>query len=107
MYPQPWDKPVDGLPVYKDSYRCLATDPDGKPCLKMLQTLGGVQAHCSKQHGWVNQQGRGGNMQLKHKQTPNRLWQDGQHCQVFFQVGEWKRCFQVQSRLTSYSAIDQ
>jgi hypothetical protein len=107
MWPDPWDEPVEGLLVYSDAYRCLATNLNGTCCRKVLRNLRGIQNHCSEEHGWVNQQQRGGNTLLKEKQSPNRLGQDSQRCQEFFQVGQWKGYFQVQSRLTRCTANDQ
>jgi hypothetical protein len=107
VYPLSGDEPVEGLLVYENAYRCLATNTDGMTYPKILCTIGSMQRHCSQQHGWVNEQQRGGHLQLRKKQTANRLWQDSQRCQNFFHVGQWKRYFQVQSRLTKCTAIDR
>jgi hypothetical protein len=50
-----------------------------------------IQAHCKAVHGWQNEQRRGGNVKRKSAQTVNRMWDEGQVYQQFFNEPSWKR----------------
>lgn len=78
-----------------NGFQCQWRDLQDIPCLYICCTLRGMQGHCMKEHSWVNKQKRGGNMRGKEKQTPNKLWIDGQICQRFFEAARWKRYFAV------------
>jgi hypothetical protein len=50
-----------------------------------------IKAHCEAAHGWRNEQRRGGNVKQKKTQPPNRVWDEGQAYQQFFNEPSWKR----------------
>ncbi|KAB5513537.1 hypothetical protein GE09DRAFT_933458, partial [Coniochaeta sp. 2T2.1] len=60
IYPAPADPPVTQLPVYHDGLMCTGRDEHGKECSYICRTPRGIRKHCSKEHGWVNDQKRGG-----------------------------------------------
>ena len=99
QYPPPETAPVEGLPVFIDGYQCQWKDDLGRQCSYTCrgQTSWWMQWHCQKEHSWKNCQGQGGRKGERQKETPNRMWIQGQHCQRFFKTGKWQRYFVVQS----------
>ena len=93
-YPQASEEPVEGLEVFKDGLQCMG-QKDGNPCRYVCRTAFGIQKHCRLEHGWVNERGRGGNVQKKGKQALNRMWEGKQWCQRFFEYRQWQRYFVV------------
>ena len=95
QYPSPQDVPVTGLPVHSDGLRCTAVTEQGSQCRYICRTMQGIQQHCKQQHGWGNRQKRGDPIAKRQKHSPNKMWQDGQHCQRFFEHPHWKTYFAV------------
>ena len=96
IYPEPGEEDIPELKLYSNACRCLGTRKDGHPCSYTVPTIKKIQEHCRDEHAWVNEQTRGGNARKKQKQTPNRMWVDGQCCQQFFRTGAgWKKYFTV------------
>jgi len=95
IYPATTDPPVTQLPVYFDGLRCSGRDERGEPCPYICRTPRGIQDHCERHHGWINEQKRGGNARLKQVHSRNKLWTCHHTCQRFFKVGKWQRYFQV------------
>lgn len=93
-YPQANEEPVEGLEVFNDGLQCMG-QRDGKPCGYVCRTAFGIQKHCRLEHGWMNERGRGGNVRKKGKQALNRMWEDKQSCQRFFEYRQWQRYFVV------------
>ena len=58
-----------------------------------------MQKHCKTEHNWKNTQKRGGDVRKKTVGGDNRMWEEGQHCQRFFEFAQWKRYFQVSKQL--------
>ena len=92
-------QPVAGFAVYEDGMRCTARGGDGVRCRYVCRgkTPSGIQKHCNEQHRWVNRQKRGGNARDKAVHSANKMWQEGQCCQRFFEFGKWKKYFPVMS----------
>ncbi|KAK3620044.1 hypothetical protein LTR22_025756 [Elasticomyces elasticus] len=76
QYPDPEALPVFGLPIYEDGLRCTAVDDVGVQCRYK----------------------RGGNARAKAVHAVNKMWDEGKHCQRFFEFGKWQRYFQVSAR---------
>ena len=95
IYPRPRVAPIPGLPLYHDGLRCIGKDGEGKQCRYVCRTIDGIQKHCKKQHNWVNSQKRGGNVYIKETYSSNRLWKCHRTCQRFFELGQWKKYFEV------------
>lgn len=93
--------PVDGLPIFFDGFRCLATSEQGQACQYVCQTLYGIKEHCKREHSWINVQKRGGNARLKQPQPANKLWRHDCACQRFFKVGLWQRYFEVKADIAN------
>lgn len=74
IYPECNSAPIDGLPVFFDGFRCLATLAQGENCGYVCRSLYGIKEHCKKKHGWINAQKRGGDARLKLAQPANKLW---------------------------------
>jgi hypothetical protein len=90
-FPGPDDPPYDGIAVRHDGLRCAGEGPDGRRCRYVVSTVRKIKAHCETTHGWRNEQRRGGNVKQKTAQPPNRMWDDGQAYQQFFNKPAWKR----------------
>jgi len=84
-YPDPADSPIAGLPVFEDGFAC-------KKCLYLCRHRTGIQSHCKEVHDWVNLQKRG---RQKKDVQQEKIWEEGQHCQRFFEFAQWKKYFQV------------
>ena len=97
-YPRSPIPPIPHLPVFRNGFQCQWQDRSGRRCLYVCRgrTTAGIQRHCKAAHKWRNWQERGGRVGDRSKQTPNRIWIDGQDCQRFFKRGEWERYFVVQ-----------
>ena len=101
VYPKPKDGPVQGLPVWRDGFRCDSVEEHGVSCDFVCRTIYRIQQHCKVQHGWVNAQRRGGDKRAQHLHSPNKLWETDVACQQFFRVPGWKRYFQVDAGSSS------
>ena len=97
QYPSPNHESIPELPIHFNCYRCTWEDEWGEQCQVCYQSIKNMQKHCKDAHGWQNTQQRGGNMRKMAKQTPNRMWIDGQTCQQFFNQGGWQKLFPVQN----------
>lgn len=84
-YPDPADPPIPGLPIFEDGFRC-------KQCQYMCRHRTGIQDHCKEEHNWVNPQKRG---RQKKEAQQEKMWEEGQQCQRFFEFAQWKKYFQV------------
>lgn len=91
IYPLPGDPPVSGFPVYYDGFSCHASDR----CQYVCRNRAGIKKHSKDEHGWVNQQKRGGDPRLKQPDPTNKIWKSNRACQRFFKVGDWQRYFEV------------
>ncbi|KAK0263154.1 hypothetical protein LTR35_017583 [Friedmanniomyces endolithicus] len=91
----PSDPPVNGFPIDYDGFGCNTIQRNGLVCQHIVRTRRGIQDHCAAQHGWVNEQRRGGHATLKQIDSPNRTWTTNVGCQTFFQHPKWLRYFQV------------
>lgn len=102
-YPNEPISPIPRLPVFHDGFSCQWSDRNGRRCAYVCrgQDPSGIQRHCKRAHGWRNWQERGGRAGDRQRQTPNRLWIDGQHCQRLFKTGKWERYFIVATTPTS------
>lgn len=69
VYPGCNSAPINGLPVFFDGFRCLATSAQDENCSYVCRSLYGIKEHCKKEHGWINAQSRGGDTRLKHAQS--------------------------------------
>jgi hypothetical protein len=87
----PEDAPYSEIPVRYGGLRCIGKDTDGRVCRYVVGSAQMIQAHCKAAHGWQNEQRRGGNVKRKSAQTVNRMWDEGQAYQQFFNEPSWKR----------------
>ncbi|KAK5109835.1 hypothetical protein LTR85_002040 [Meristemomyces frigidus] len=96
QYPNSGEAPIAGFPVYSNGMRCTAKE-SGVQCTYTCRgkTPRTIQRHCKEQHGWKNRQKRGGNARQKLVHSTNKMWQEGQDCQRFFEFGKWKKYFAV------------
>jgi len=93
LMPKPIERPIEGLPVYRDGITCLL-----EGCWYTCRTIRGMQGHCEGKHGWVNNQKRGGDARRKSKQSDNKVWRDRQACQRLFKAaGAWPAYFPIQA----------
>jgi hypothetical protein len=90
-FPGPDDPPYSGITVRYDGLRCAGEGVDRQRCRHIVSTVRKIKAHCETVHGWRNEQKRGGNVKRKRVQPPNRMWDDGQAYQQFFNKPAWKR----------------
>jgi hypothetical protein len=95
VYPRVGDPPIANLPVFFDGLSCTGKNATGEPCVYVCRTLQGIQEHCKVEHGWINQQKRGGDARTKRVHTSNKLWECHRTCQRLFLAGSWKRYFEV------------
>lgn len=95
IYPTSYDAPLIGLPVFFDAIVCSATGVDNRRCRYTCRTTRGIRQHCKDEHGWTNEQTRGGHVRQKRLHAPNKLWRSNRACQMFFKSGSWKRYFEV------------
>ena len=98
IYPTPSDPPVAGLPIYFDGLKCDARSADGTKCRYICRTARNIRKHCEQQHGWTNQQKRGGNARSKKVHADNKIWSCHRACQQLFKAGSWKRYFEIDCR---------
>ena len=94
-YPPSDSAPINGFPIFENGLRCVSVDLLDRECGHVCRTVGSMQEHCKTVHGWENGQRRGGDTRKKSRQTPNRLWEEGQAVQQFFVQGSWKRYFAI------------
>jgi hypothetical protein len=52
----------------------------------------GIQRHCKEQHNYSNPQKRG---RQKKGAEQDKMWEERQHCQRFFEFAQWKKYFRV------------
>jgi uncharacterized C2H2 Zn-finger protein len=87
----PEDPPYGMIAVQYGGLRCSATEEDGRRCGCVVRTVRMIKTHCEAAHGWRNEQRRGGNVKRKKAQPPNKMWDEGQAYQQFFNEPSWKR----------------
>jgi hypothetical protein len=85
IYPEPKQTPIQGLPIYEDGFVC-------KECQYTCRHRTGIQRHCKEQHNYSNPQKRG---RQKKGAEQDKMWEESQHCQRFFEFAQWKKYFQV------------
>jgi hypothetical protein len=90
-FPGPNDPPCGEIITQYGGLRCTGRDTDGRQCRHVVSTTQKIQEHCRKVHNWQNEQRRGGNVRRKRVQTANRMWDEGQAYQQFFNEPSWKR----------------
>jgi hypothetical protein len=95
-YPAREQPRIPELSIYYNSFLCLGQNKDATPCQRIYDRISAIQRHCKQDHGWVNEQTRGGNARGKHPETPNRMWESGQSYQEFFRYAQWRRRFVVE-----------
>jgi hypothetical protein len=83
------------LPVYRDGLRCEMAGEGEEQCRFVCRSPTHIKAHCRTQHGWINRQGRGGSM--RQRQSVQRPWREGVHCQRLFYSGPRCGYFEVQA----------
>jgi len=97
IYPGTEQCPVEHLPVFFDGFGCLFRDDRGQNCPYVCRTKYGIQEHCKRVHGWVNEQKRGGDVRAAKTGPADRPWRCNCACQRFFKVGKWQRYFEVKA----------
>jgi hypothetical protein len=95
IYPSPIDPPITSLPLFFDGLRCNKIDNQGDRCLYMSRAMYRMQEHCKKDHQWVNQQKRGGDVRSKQLHAINKIWTENHACQRFFKTSTWQKYFEV------------
>lgn len=95
VYPTSSDAPLQSLPVYFDGLRCKWSSGGPSACTYVCRTLRLMREHCKQEHGWVNQQKRGGDVRAKELHSANRIWIQDRACQRFFKVASWQKYFEV------------
>ncbi|KAK0336989.1 hypothetical protein LTR91_023831 [Friedmanniomyces endolithicus] len=95
VYPRPSDPPVEEFPLHQDGLRCDSFQPNGQLCGYICRTRRSIQEHCKGEHGWKNQQKRGGHAALKQVHTSKKLWTTDISCETFFRQHGWQHYFQV------------
>ncbi|KAK1919460.1 hypothetical protein P3342_013199 [Pyrenophora teres f. teres] len=99
--PKPAKEPIAGLQSRGDGLVCLL-----ERCWYTCISLQGIQKHCKEEHGWVNQQKRGGDMRQKSKHASNRIWRDGQCCQRLFRAVGWPAYVAVETSVEAANLED-
>ena len=96
-YPRADDKPIANLPVHKDGLRCkYRIENDGRDeCGYICTTLPGMTKHCREKHNWRSDRSKGGSKKQRMAEVPNKIWEEGIHCQRFFEFAKWKKYFQI------------
>ena len=95
VYPTPTDPPVPYLPVFFDGLRCDWVNDGEVACSYVCRDLRLMRKHCKQEHGWVNQQKRGGDVRMKSLHTKNKIWTPDRACQRFFKVNSWQKYFEI------------
>lgn len=95
VYPTPTDPPVPYLPVFFDGLRCDWVNDREIACSYVCRDLRLMRKHCKQEHGWVNQQKRGGDVRMKSLHTRNKIWTPDCACQRFFKVNSWQKYFEI------------
>lgn len=95
VYPNLTDPPVPYLPVYFDGLRCDWVSDREIACSYVCRDLRLMRKHCKQEHGWVNQQKRGGDVRMKSLHTRNKIWTPDCACQRFFKVNSWQKYFEI------------
>ncbi len=89
--PSPNTAPLSSLILYSDGLACTVEE-----CRYICRTIQGIQRHCRMQHGWINEQGRGGSLASRlQARTMERPWRESVHCQRFFSHGPRQEYFEV------------
>ena len=89
QYPPPTTEPIPFLDAPQaDGLRCNA-------CGFIIRTIEGMQRHCRKAHGWVNEWKAGGDVVKRAKQQRDVPWMTGVQCQQFFKSRAGSRWFEV------------
>ncbi|UPX19135.1 uncharacterized protein EKO05_0009407 [Ascochyta rabiei] len=65
-----------------------------------------MQKHCKDEHGWVNEQKRGGDIRQKSKHSRNRVWRDSQSCQRLFRAVGWPAYVAVETSVGAATLAD-
>lgn len=99
--PEPDAQPIPGLVEYHNGLVCRS-----EACRYTCTSKQGIAEHCKKQHGWVNQQQRGGDAREKASQPPNRMWDEGQLCQRVFRAAGWPAYVAVKPRENRQHKVD-
>ncbi|KAK4150490.1 hypothetical protein C8A00DRAFT_18001, partial [Chaetomidium leptoderma] len=74
-FPPPTVAPLQFIaPPESDGVRC-------NHCGFIVRTIAGIRRHCRKEHGWVNDWQKGGNVVTKAKQERAVPWTTGVRCQ--------------------------
>jgi len=84
---------IHGLAEHRNGLVCRS---DG--CMYTCTSKQGIVSHCKKQHGWVNEQKRGGDARKKALQPPNLMWDEGQPCQQVFRAAGWPAFIAVERK---------
>lgn len=72
-YPHATTGYIPSLEVFEDGLQCLGVQENGRCCGQVYRTTWSMQQHCTSQHGWTNEQKRGGDVRTKHTHTSNRM----------------------------------
>lgn len=99
--PKPAVTCVAFLRSFSNSFLCSLP-----ACWYVCTTPQKIREHCSKAHGWVGNQRRGGDMKKAQAQPSNRMWQDGQTCQRLFRAVGWPAYVVVQADATILQTTD-
>ena len=99
-YPASATHHIPQLEVFDDGLQCLGIKENGQRCGQVFRTTWSMQKHCTDQHGWTNEQKRGGDVRTKQMHAPNRLWIEGRRCQTFFHFKPWSQLFIVDQSLS-------
>ncbi|KAK4155073.1 hypothetical protein C8A00DRAFT_42226 [Chaetomidium leptoderma] len=88
-FPPPTVEPIPFItPLETDGLRC-------DTCGYVTRRLRWIQEHCRKDHGWVNDWQKGGNVVKKAKQERAVPWTTGVRCQRFFRSRAASQWFEV------------
>jgi superfamily II DNA helicase RecQ len=82
--PRVAEEPIPGLVNGTNGRVC-----QWEGCMYTCTTQQGITTHCKEQHGWINDQKRGGDARKKSAQPANRLWADNQPYQRVFRASGW------------------
>lgn len=84
--------PIPHVTVYRDGLAC-EMQKDGQTCEYVGRSQPHMKEHCRDQHGWINEQGRGGS--IRQRRSIERPWRKDVCCQRLFHAGPKCGYFEV------------
>lgn len=95
-YPDLVGSPIIGLPTFEDRLKYKAKTGQDIECRYICRDLRTMKSHCRAQYSQSNSQKRG---RQKKGVQQDKMQEESQHCQRFFEFAQQKKYFQVSKQL--------